>query len=275
MSKLTKFKGPYGAIAVRESEGQGAPIVLIHGNSASSRAFSRQLEGPLGARRRLIAFDLMGFGQSGRTEDAAAYLLPGQAHTLVALAGGLGLEEAIFVGWGLGGHVVLEAAPDLAHARGLCIFGTPPVAFPADLEKMFLPNATVGIAFMPEITPEMAETYVAAFFAPGFGDIPEFFAEDALKADGFARAQVVASVDPAVSRDEVKVCEALTVPLAILHGGKDALVNGDYIAALEIPKLWRGAMQVIPEAGHAPQWETPDAFDALVEGFAGECEAKR
>jgi pimeloyl-ACP methyl ester carboxylesterase len=24
---------------------------------------------------------------------------------------------------------------------------------------------------------------------------------------------------------------------------------------------------MIPDAGHAPQWETPEAFDALIEAF--------
>ena len=47
--KTQKIDTPNGAIAVHESAGQGPPVVLIHGNSSSSRAFSRQLEGPLGS----------------------------------------------------------------------------------------------------------------------------------------------------------------------------------------------------------------------------------
>ena len=47
MTKTTMFAGPFGEIAVHETEGVGRPIVLIHGNSCSARAFSRQLDGPL------------------------------------------------------------------------------------------------------------------------------------------------------------------------------------------------------------------------------------
>jgi hypothetical protein len=47
MTKTTMFAGPFGEIAVHESEGVGRPVILVHGNSSSARAFSRQLEGPL------------------------------------------------------------------------------------------------------------------------------------------------------------------------------------------------------------------------------------
>jgi pimeloyl-ACP methyl ester carboxylesterase len=65
---------------------------------------------------------------------------------------------------------------------------------------------------------------------------------------------------------------SLKVPLAILHGGQEQLINGVYIASLAMPTLWRGAVQTIPSAGHAPQWETPQAFDALLEAFIVETE---
>ena len=271
MSKFRSFPGPYGAVLVRESDGEGAPIVFLHGNSSSSRAFDRQLEGPLGKRRRLVAFDLMGFGDSESAVDPEAYLLSGQARTLVALAQGFGLTEAVFVGWSLGGHILLEAAPDLPKARGFAIFGTPPIGFPPDMDKAFLPNPAMGLGFTPELSREQAHAYVDTFFAPGFLDIADFFVEDVLKADGRARARVYASLDPALTRDEVKVCAELSQPLAILHGERDRLINAAYFADLALPTLWRGSVQTVLGAGHAPQWEKHRTFDALIEAFAEDC----
>ncbi|HEY3624213.1 MAG TPA: hypothetical protein VGL12_17795 [Roseiarcus sp.] len=46
--KTQKIDAPNGAIAIHESAGRDPPVVLIHGNSPSSRVFSRQLDGPLG-----------------------------------------------------------------------------------------------------------------------------------------------------------------------------------------------------------------------------------
>ena len=261
MTKTTLYHTPNGALAVHQSAGDGPPIVLVHGNSSSSRAFSRQLEGSLGRRRRVVAIDLLGHGQSENASDAAAYLLPGHALALIAIAGNFGLDQAVFVGWSLGGHILLEAAKDLPRARGFAIFGAPPVGFP--------PAMAAG--FSPDVTHEQAEAYAHAFFAPGFADIPASFVEDVLKADGMARAQVYASIDPAVSRDEVKVAAELKQPLAILHGAKETLINGAYFDDLTLPTLWRGAVQTIPTAGHAPQWETPAEFDALIDAFASDC----
>ena len=110
VTKTAFFQSPDGAVAVHRSEGAGPPIVLIHGNSCSARSFCRQLDGPLGQRRRLVAIDLAGHGRSENAGDPAAYRLPGLARTLAELAAALGLGEAGFVGWSLGGRIVLEAS---------------------------------------------------------------------------------------------------------------------------------------------------------------------
>src|SRR5271155_2608648 len=109
--KTSKVEAPNGAIAVRESEGRGPAAVLIHGNSSSSRAFSRQLDGPVGKRLRLVAVDLPGHGASDDAKDPSAYSLPGHARAVRSVVETLGLDDARLVGWSLGGHIALEMAP--------------------------------------------------------------------------------------------------------------------------------------------------------------------
>jgi pimeloyl-ACP methyl ester carboxylesterase len=261
---------PNGAVAVHESAGSGPALVLLHGNSASSRAFSRQLDGPLGARFRLVAIDLPGHGDSDDAKDPSLYTLRGHAAAARAAVDALGLADARFVGWSLGGHVALEMAPDLPKAKGFVIFGTPPLGVPPAMAEAFLPNPAMNLTFAPSFERAQGAAFVASFFAPDFFDVPPSFLEDALRADGRARAGLPASFAPNASHDEVAVVRALTVPLAILHGEHEQLVNGAYLASLAAPTLWRGAVQIVPGAGHAPQWETPDAFDALVTAFVEE-----
>jgi pimeloyl-ACP methyl ester carboxylesterase len=88
-----------------------------------------------------------------------------------------------------------------------------------------------------------------------------------LRTDGRARSNLGASVQRGEARDECKVARDLKVPIAVLHGGEEQLVNGGYLGSVPMPTLWRGAVQIIPEAGHTPQWETAEAFDALIEAF--------
>jgi pimeloyl-ACP methyl ester carboxylesterase len=266
--KTRMIDTPNGAIAVHESRGQGPAAVLIHGNSSSSRAFSRQLDGPLGERFRLFAVDLPGYGASDNARDPSAYSLPGHARAVRAAADALGLTEARFVGWSLGGHVVLEMAPDLPSARGFVIFGAPPIGFPPPRRgEAFHLNPAMAIIFAERIDRDQAAALVASMFKPGFADVPPFFVEDALRADGRARKLLGASLAPGGFRDEVAVARDLKAPLAVLHGAEEQLVNGAYFASLAMPTLWRGAVQTIPGAGHAPQWETPEAFDALLAAF--------
>ncbi len=276
--KTQKIEAPNGAIAVHESAGQGPPVVLIHGNSSSWRAFSRQLEGPLGRRVRLVAVDLPGHGESDDAKDPSAYSLPGHAHAVRAVVEALDLHEARFVGWSLGGHVALEMAPDLPRARGFVIFGTPPVPsrsrppIPSrePMREPFLANPAMKFTFQESIDSSEASAYVAAFFKPGFTDIPAFYFQDASRTDGRARSGLGSSVEGGLYRDEVAIVRDLKIPLAVLHGGDEQLVNGQYFGWVAMPSLWRGAVQMIPYAGHAPHWETPKAFDALIEAFVAD-----
>jgi pimeloyl-ACP methyl ester carboxylesterase len=261
---------PSQTIAYYESAGTGSPVMLIHGNSASGRVFQPQLESEFGRKHRVIAMDLPGHGDSDPAADLAAYSMPGYAKVVAETAQALGMEDAIFVGWSLGGHVVLEAHNLLPNARGFVIFGTPPLAFPPAMEEAFLPNPAMGVGFAPEVTEEQATAYANAFFAPGASVDLAPFVRDILRTDGNARAGLGASIRPDGYQDEVVIVANLSIPLAILHGAEEQLVNADYIRGLTIPTLWRNEIQLIEGAGHAPQWEQPEAFNGLLEQFIEE-----
>ena len=56
-------------IAVSQTGGKGAAILLIHGNSSCKEVFRAQMESPLGEANRMIAIDLPGHGDSGDALD--------------------------------------------------------------------------------------------------------------------------------------------------------------------------------------------------------------
>ena len=69
----------------------------------------------------------------------------------------------------------------------------------------------------------------------------------------------------------MRLVSELRRPLAVVHGVQEALVVRSYFDGLAMPTLWRRAVQEFPDAGHAPQWEAPDAFNRLVEEFVLDC----
>ncbi len=258
---------PSQKVAYYESTGTGPSVMLIHGNSSSGLSYQHQLNSSLGETYRLVAIDLPGHGDSESAADMSAYSLPGYAGVIAAAAKALSMQDAVFVGWSLGGHIVLEAHNQLPQAKGFVIFGTPPLAFPPAMEEAFLPNPAMNVGFKPDVSAEEAQTYAASFFAPNVSAPQTPFTTDILRADGNARAGLAASITPDGYQDEIEIVGNLSTPLAILHGKEEQLVSEAYISQLMMPSLWRNRVQIIADAGHAPQWEQPAQFNALLDEF--------
>lgn len=254
-------------IAGYESPGTGRPILLVHGNSSSSRIWQRQLQGALGAKYRLIAIDLPGHGASSPAPDPEqGYSGAGYSAIIAAVARELDLKNAVIVGWSLGGHAVLNAAAVMPSAAGLMIFGTPPIHKGADGFSGF--KGLAATAFTPSPTDAEIREWIKSAFAPGYTPIPDFVAADFRNTDGNARGYLGAGVQAGRFADEVEIVRNLKIPLAIVHGSEEQIVDLAYLQRLPAPTLWRGKVQVIDGAGHATQWEKAEAFNRTLDEFA-------
>ncbi|HEX6354643.1 alpha/beta hydrolase [Actinophytocola sp.] len=255
-------------IAYRRSPGQGRPVVLVHGNSSSSRTWRSLLEGPFGQRHQCLALDLPGHGASPPpAAGSGVYSLPGYAAVLAGFVKELDSRDAVIVGWSLGGHIALEAVSALPDAAGFVIYGAPPVSSLADMPEAFLPAPTMQTSFTADVDPDAALAYATAFLAPDSPLSTADLVADILATDGAARSELAASLATGPYADEVEVVATLDRPLAILHGEHEQFVNLDYLTKLHAPTLWRGAVQVIAPAGHAPHEETPEELAALLDQF--------
>jgi pimeloyl-ACP methyl ester carboxylesterase len=254
-------------IAGFESTGAGRPILLIHGNSSSSRIWQKQLQGPLGAKYRVIAIDLPGHGASPPPPNPEAdYSGGGYASVIAATARQLDLKSAVVVGWSLGGHAVVNAADALPMAAGLMIFGTPPISKAPDGFSGF--KSLSATVFKPQPSEVEIEEWVKSAFAPGYAPIPDFIVADFRNTDGNARGYLGANVQAGRISDEADIIRNLKIPLAMVHGREEQIVDLGYLKRLPAPTLWRGEVQVIDGAGHAPQWEKAEAFNKVLDAFA-------
>ena len=102
-------------LAYRDSapESAGIPVILVHGSPGSGEVLEK-LSGLLVPRFRVIVPDLPGFGAS--THDLPDYSFRAHGEYLIELLNALHVDRAQFVGFSMGGGVVLSLT-DLAPQR--------------------------------------------------------------------------------------------------------------------------------------------------------------
>ncbi|MFY1004918.1 alpha/beta fold hydrolase, partial [Escherichia coli] len=64
--------------------------------------------------------------------------------------------------------------------------------------------------------------------------------------------------------------ENARVPVALVNGREEPFVRLSYLDTLAGPALWHGMPIVIEEAGHAPFWDQPAAFNEVLAAFASD-----
>ena len=94
-----------GADLYYEEQGEGPPIVFLHGGFAGLRYFEPQLVG-LSEEFRTVALDFRGHGRSEKTE--LGHTLPQHARDVRAFLEQLDLTDAAVVGWSMGALVSWE-----------------------------------------------------------------------------------------------------------------------------------------------------------------------
>ena len=259
----------HGSLAVEESRQGGMPVLLIHGNSSCRGVFRHQMQGPLAERYRLIAFDLPGHGSSSDAPDPMrSYTRSGLADAAVELLGKLGISEAAVLGWSLGGHVGIDMISRFPGLRGLMIIGSPPVAH-GNFAAGFKGSPQTGVASREELS----DAEIAGFLEAIFGASAEPFLHECMaRTDGRFRKRLFEAARAGEGADQRLAVESSAVPLAVVNGGADRIVNLDYFDEVAYGNLWEGRCHRLAGLGHAPFWEGPNAFNPLLERFLSDVE---
>src|SRR5690349_393787 len=97
-------------------EGEGRPVVLVHGWPDTKRLWSKQVPALVDAGFQVISYDQRGYGASDKPAEVEAYSIPFLAIDATTILDHLGIERAHFVGhdWG---SAVAWATAALAPAR--------------------------------------------------------------------------------------------------------------------------------------------------------------
>jgi pimeloyl-ACP methyl ester carboxylesterase len=111
-------------LAVADS-GEGGPVVLLHGLTATRRYVvmgSRALER---SGHRVIAYDARGHGCSSPAPDPEAYTYEDLGRDLEAVLDALGVERAVLAGASMGAHTILWLALRAPERVGGLVVITP------------------------------------------------------------------------------------------------------------------------------------------------------
>lgn len=257
-------------IAYYESKGKKGPgIMLIHGNSSSSKVWRKQLCGSLGNKYRIVAIDLPGHGESDNPADINFYITGGLSRVLADTADQLDVDEGVFVGWSLGGALMLETYSMLPDAKGFFMFGHPPLGIPQTpvTEAPYYPNPVINYGFVGALPPAYQEDYVNLFFKPNTYYVPQFFYDDMARTDPNFRDALGYLVVTNGFTDQIATVANMTQPLAIVHGEEEQIANLAYMEQLSMPTLYKDEIKVIPHSGHATQWEAPVKFNQALKKF--------
>jgi pimeloyl-ACP methyl ester carboxylesterase len=252
----------------REVEGHGDPVLFVHGLLASSATWQEVL-GPASAGRPAIAVDMPGFGCSDRPWPYD-YTAGAQARSLVEYLDARAIARAAIVGNSLGGAVAMLVAaeqPDRVTALVLVAPATPEA--PIGWAERALRTPVLGeIALALANRPMVALGLRHRLFANS-GRVVERAIDDAwfpLTVPGTARAALAAiRTDPRPYRGlEARV----RVPSLIVWGREDRLIPVGEAERLRA-RIPGSRVVLIPDAGHLPQREQPEAFSRAVAEFLG------
>ena len=228
-----------------ETEGEGEPIVLLHGGLADNSTWAAQFTG-FAPHRRVVAPERQAQGHTPDRSGPLTY--QGMADQTASFLGALDLGPVDLLGWSDGGMVgLLLAAEQPELVRTLVVTGT------GFSSAGYVPGAMEDlVALKPE--DEDMEMFVA-MYDQASPDGPQHFPEV------WEKFRTMWA-EPFDWTDKV---ERITAPTLVIVG------DDDYITVSHAEAFSRtvanGQLAVVPGASHILPMEKPDLFNELVLDF--------
>ncbi len=245
------------ALRVKDTGGEGAPVVLIHPWPQRLEIWERQETALVGAGHRVISYDRAGFGES-EPSHGEAYDYDRLTQHLHGIIGALDLRDATLVGWSMGGGEVARyvGTHGSERLRGIVLLAAIP---PFLLHTADNPEGPVtdeawraGNAALAADREGFLESVATAFFSvDGELLVGEQIAAQALAWAKTADPTAIAGCQEAFSTTDFRADLAkVDVPAAIIHGDADSMVPLQYSGARAHAALPGSSLVVIPGAPH-------------------------
>ena len=247
-----------GAELYYEVEGEGVPVVLVHGHALDARMWDDQVPA-LADVARVVRYDARGFGRSTRDAETSY----SHADDLWRLLDGLGIDRAVLVGMSMGGRTVVEAtlaAPERVLA--LVLLDALLDGVPWDPESERGMRAIREPLRAGDLPAAKAAWLDHGFFASARRN-PELTRRLAEMLDDYSGVNWTSPDPHAPHPDSIALLGSIAAPTTVVvaeldvpcfHRMSDAL-------ATRIPGARKGT---VPGAGHMVNMEAPEAVNEVL-----------
>ena len=261
-----------------EDQGEGQPVVLIHGYPLNGHSWERQTRVLLEAGYRVITYDRRGFGQSSKVGTGYDYDTFAQdLHTVLET---LDLNDAILVGFSMGTGELARYVSRFGHQR------VAKLAFLASLEPFLVQRDDNPDGVPQEVFDDIVKQARDDRFAWFTGFFSNFYNLEDTLGSRISQEAVTANWNTAVAsapvaayavvpawiedfRDDVAAVGASGKPALILHGTADNILPID-ATARRFRQLLPGADYVeIEGAPHGLLWTHAAEVNAALLDFVG------
>jgi pimeloyl-ACP methyl ester carboxylesterase len=284
MQQLVEYRESFGGFSTRvlELEGDGPPLVFLHGYADSADTWRLVLDELARRDRRAVALDLPGFGRADRLSAGEPVLAQLDRFAAAALESAANGSAAVLVGNSLGGCVAIRAAQqaqaplagivpigpaglglapwlDLIESNPLVrLAGLASSPLPRQLVQAFIGQAYRTLAFAPRAA---VDPLVVRTFASHFSD-----AATVRRYLHTARALLGELHEPFE-------LERVRVPTLMVWGGHDAMVPRTGAQKL-LDAVPGSRLELLDACGHCPQVEDPRRLTDLVLDFGIEVSSR-
>lgn len=250
-------------------QGEGSPVVLIHGFLDSLHTWRRNVE-TLAQNHRVYAIDVLGFGSSERVQ-APIYTMKNQAAFLKEFFDAQNIARADLIGHSMGGALSLQFAYDFPDSVHKLVLVAPATyiyrALPRHGLRTIPRPVTRGVMGIYEkLQGDRANPVRFAY-----GD-PERITQDSIEIRNrmmHVRGQHDALISMSKSKREADVPQALhqvNAPALIIWGTRDRVVPASH-ARNHVRDLPNARLEWIENAGHLPHEEEPQQVNELILNF--------
>lgn len=255
--------------------GDRAPVLLVHGVGGWAENWAEVM--PLLARdgRRVVAFDLPGFGESERPVAPDYFGVPSFYATVVdAVRARLGLERPHLVGHSLGGGIAFVTA--ISHpARYRSLTLAAPGGLGSDIALFLRLLSLPGMPLLARLGDprRTARQLLRTAFVDPARIPPHLLAESERYAGTYRETlrvmravATIRGVRPALRKGWIARAREYGGPALVVWGRGDVVVPADQ-AAVVGTVLPQAGLELIEAAGHLVMAERPAEFAAAVTPF--------